>query len=91
MPPKIGFRKWMRPNIKSILKAFSIELPLYAALVLGYGFLVLHFLGKWLFYLFQEERKTYAGVALLLIIGQGFVLEICGRALLEFVTGKKGK
>jgi hypothetical protein len=81
----------MRPSIKSVLKAFSIELPLYTALMLGYGFLVLHFLGKWLAYLFHQERKTYAGVALLLIIGQGFVLEICGRALLVFVTGKREK
>jgi hypothetical protein len=81
----------MRPSIKSLLKAFSIEVPLYAALVLAYGFLVLHFLGKWLFYLFQQERKTYAVVALLLIIGQGFVLEICARALLRFATEKKGK
>jgi hypothetical protein len=81
----------MKPSIKSVLKAFSIELPLYAVLMLGYGFLVLHFLGKWLYYLFHEERKTYAGVALLLIIGQGFILEICGRALLVFVTGKKEK
>lgn len=81
----------MRPSLKSILKAFSIELPLYAALMLAYGFLVLHYLGGWLFQLFRDDRKLYAAVALLLIIGQGFVLEICGRALLEFVRGKTDK
>jgi hypothetical protein len=87
----MGFRKLMKPNIKNVLKAFSIELPLYAALVVAYGFFVLHFLGNWLFQLFLTERKLYAGVALGLIICQGFILEIFARALLGLVKGKREK
>jgi hypothetical protein len=75
---------------KNVLKAFSIELPLYAALMVAYVIFVLHFLGKVLFHLFLEERKLYAVVALALIIGQGFILEILARALLDLIKGKKG-
>jgi hypothetical protein len=75
----------MKKEIKSIFKSFSIELVVYAALVLAYFFLVLHFLGGWLYHLFQHERKTYAFVALGLIIGQGIILEILTRALLRLV------
>jgi hypothetical protein len=81
----------MKPSIKNVLKAFSIELPLYAILVVVYGFCVLHFLGDWLYQLFRNERKTYALVALFLIAAQGFILEICARALLELVKGKREK
>ncbi len=81
----------MKKEIKGIFKLFSIELVVYAALVVAYFFLVLHFLGGWLYQLFREERKTYAAVALLLIIGQGIVLEILTRALLGFIRGKREK
>jgi len=37
---------------------------------------VLKFLASWLYALFQDDRQTYAGIALGLIITQGFVLEI---------------
>jgi hypothetical protein len=87
----MGFRKSMKPSLKNVLKAFSVELPLYAALVLAYGLFVLHFLGGWLFQLFREERRLYAVVALGLIIVQGFFLEICARALLELVKGQRDK
>jgi nitrate reductase NapE component len=79
----------MKPSIKAILKAFSVSLPIYAVLVGGYAFFVLHYLGGWLFHLFRDERKTYAIVALALIIGQGFILEMFARALLGLITGKK--
>ena len=75
----------MKKEIKSVFKSFAVELVVYSALVIGYFFLVLHFLGRWLFQLFQQERKIYALVALLLIIGQGILLEILTRALLWFI------
>ena len=81
----------MRENIKKVFKAFSIELPIYAVLVAAYAFIVLRFLGNWLFQLFTSERRVYAIVALALIIGQGFVLEIASRALLGLIKGKKEK
>jgi len=79
----------MKKEIIGIFKSFSIELVVYAVLVVAYFFLVLHFLGDWLYHLFREERRTYAAVALLLIIGQGIVLEILTRALLGFIRGKR--
>jgi hypothetical protein len=81
----------MKKELINVFKSFSIELVVYAALVVAYFFLVLHFLGDHLYELFREERKTYAAVALLLIIGQGIVLEILTRALLGFIRGKREK
>lgn len=81
----------MKKEIKSVFESFSIELVVYAALVVAYFFLVLHFLGDWLYQLFREERKTYAAMALILIIGQGIVLEILTRFLLGFIRGEKEK
>jgi hypothetical protein len=66
-------------------------LPLYAILMVAYVLFVLHFLGNWLFHLFQTERTLYAIVALALIIGQGYILEILARALLGLITGKREK
>ncbi len=79
----------MKLDIKAVLKAFSIELLFYAGLVSAYAFLVLHFLGGWLFDLFSRDRKWYAAVALALIIAQGFMLEMLSRALLGLVRGKR--
>ncbi len=81
----------MKQNLKSLFKAFSIELPIYAILMVAYVLLVLHFLGGWLFELFTQERKLYAVVALALIIVQGFVLENVARALLGLINGKREK
>jgi hypothetical protein len=81
----------MKQNLKNVLKAFSIELPLYAILVVVYGFFVFHFLEAWLFQLFKTERKLYAVTALALIVGQGFFLEILARWLLGIIKGTMEK
>ncbi|HEX4644562.1 MAG TPA: hypothetical protein VH598_03045 [Verrucomicrobiae bacterium] len=81
----------MKKEIKSVFKSFAVELVVYTALVIGYFFLVLHFLGNWLFQLYQHERNLYAAVALLLIIGQGILLEILTRALLGFIRPGRGE
>ncbi len=81
----------MNRKLGNVLRAFSLELPLYAVLMAIYVLLVLHFLGGWLFQLFRNERKLYAVVALVLIVGQGFVLEILSRALLGLIKGKSEK
>jgi hypothetical protein len=81
----------MKQGLKNVLKAFSIELPLYAVLMVAYVFFVLHYLGHWLFQLFVSERKLYAVVALALIIGQGCFLEILARTLLGLIKGKREK
>jgi len=75
----------MKREAKSWLRSFLLELILYAGLVVAYFFLVLAYLGNWLHRLFEHERRTYAFVALGLIIGQGFVLEVLTRALLAWI------
>ena len=65
-----------------------IELALYAVLVVTYFFLVLHFLGGWLHQLEVHHRYTYAGVAILLIIGQAVVLQNVTTYLLRLIRGR---
>jgi hypothetical protein len=79
----------MKQNLKKVFKSFTVELAVYSVLVVLYVLLVLHFLGDWLAQLFREERKLYAAVALVLIIGQGYFLELITRALLGTIKGKK--
>ena len=63
-----------KANAKS-LRIFATELAIYAVLVTGYFFLVLHLLGNWLFRLEMGHRVLYAVVAILLIAGQAVVLD----------------
>ncbi len=75
----------MKRELENSLRSYLVEFVVYAALVTGYFFLVLHFLGGWLYRLFTSERQVYAGVALGLIIAQGFVLEMLTRLLLAWL------
>ncbi len=78
--------RWaMNKGLKSLFKSFSIELPVYAILVVAYFFLILHFLGNRLYHMFKQERPWYAVMSLLLIIAQGIVLESLTRTLLRFI------
>jgi len=77
----------MKKETVKTLRAFAIELAVYAALVVGYFFLVLHFLGGWLFALETHHVKTYASVSILLIIGQAVVLESVTTLLLRLIRG----
>jgi hypothetical protein len=78
----------MRRETALTLKAFVIELVVYAALMIGYFFLVLHFLGGWLWNLEVHHRFTYAGVAILLILGQAVLLESVTTLLLRLIRGR---
>lgn len=75
----------MNQGLKSLFKSFSIELLVYAVLVVGYFYLVLHFLGKSLYHMFLHERPAYAMLSLLLIVAQGIVLESLTRLLLRLI------
>ena len=79
----------MKQNVGSWLKSFLVEVLVYAALVFGYFFLVLHLLGPWLFDLFENQRRLYAAVALALVLGQGWLLEVLTRFLLGFIRSRK--
>ncbi len=75
----------MNQEVKSSLKSFVLELLVYGALVVGYFFLVLHLMGNWLNDLFHNNPRLYAAAALLLIIGQGVLLEWVTSMLLAFI------
>jgi len=75
----------MHKELRTSLRSFFIGRFIYAALVAAYYFLVLHFLGGWLAHWFHEERRLYAAMALVLIVGQGILLEIVTRSLMELL------
>jgi hypothetical protein len=78
----------MKTETARTLRAFLIELAIYAVLVVGYFFLVLHFLGEGLHQLEMRHRYTYAGVAILLMIGQAVLLQNVTTLLLRLVRGR---
>jgi hypothetical protein len=78
----------MKKEAVKTLRAFLIELAIYAVLVVGYFFLVLHFLGNGLRQLEIHHRYTYAGAAILLIIGQAVLLENVTTMLLRLLRGR---
>lgn len=61
----------------------AINLALYAALAVAYFFVVLRWLNEPLARLFQEDLVRYAVVAVLLILGQGLLLDIVAANLLR--------
>jgi hypothetical protein len=78
----------MRKETVKTLRAFAIELTVYALLVVAYFFVVLHFLGEWLHQIEIHHRYAYAGVAILLIIGQAVMLENVTTLLLRIIRGR---
>ncbi len=78
----------MRTSAAKTLRAFLIELAIYSLLVVIYFFLVLHFLGGWLYGLEARHRYTYAGVAILLMIGQAVLLQNVTTLLLRLIRGR---
>lgn len=70
------------------LRAFAIELVIYAILVTAYFFLVLHLLGDWLYGLETQHRYIYATVAILLIAGQAVVLDALTTILFRFLRNR---
>jgi hypothetical protein len=78
----------MKKDTAKSLRAFAIELAVYAVLVVCYFFLVLHLLGEWLYHLEVHHRYIYAGVAILLIAGQAVVLDTVTTLLFRFLRGR---
>jgi len=77
-----------KKEVERTLRAFFIELILYAILVAAYFFLVLHFLTDWLKQLDTHHIKIYALVSIALIIGQAVVLEAVTTALFRMIRGR---
>jgi hypothetical protein len=78
----------MKKQAVTTLRAFLIELAVYAPLLVGYFFLVLHYLGGWLYQLEIHERRSYAAVAVFLIISQAILLEALTTFLLRLIRGR---
>ena len=78
----------MKRETAKTVRAFVIELAIYAALVITYFFLVLNLLGQWLYELEIHRRYTYAALAILLIIGQAVLLESVTTFLIRLIRGR---
>ena len=75
----------MKQDAAKSLRAFVAELAIYAVLVTGYFFSVLHLLGEWLYRLETQHRIVYAIVAILLIAVQAVVLDAVTTVLFRLV------
>jgi vacuolar-type H+-ATPase subunit I/STV1 len=71
---------------RKLIRNFALELLVYAALVVGYFFLVLRFLADPLENLFANNLILYAFIALGLIVAQAVLLE----TVTSFVMGLLG-
>ena len=78
----------MKQETAKTVRAFALELVIYALLVTGYFFLVLHLLGDWLYELEVQHRYIYAIVAILLIIGQAVLLKSLTTFLIRLIRGR---
>jgi hypothetical protein len=78
----------MKKETATTLRAFAIELVIYAVLVVAYFFLVLHLLGHWLYQVEVQHRYAYAALAILLIIGQAVLLESVTTFLIRLIRGR---
>jgi hypothetical protein len=78
----------MKRETAKTVRAFVIELAIYAVLVITYFFLVLNLLGQWLYELEIHRRYTYAALAILLIIGQAVLLERVTTFLIRLIRGR---
>jgi uncharacterized membrane protein len=75
-------------------RSFVFELLVYSVLIVGYFYFALHYLGGWFKELYDHDRKLYATVALLIMIGQAVGLQIICSFLMWAVreaTQKKRK
>jgi hypothetical protein len=70
-------------NYRALLRNFLIEMVIYAALVVGYFFVVLRILGEPLRRLFGQNLVWYAFVALGLIVAQAVALEFVTSFLMK--------
>lgn len=80
-----------REEASHTVRALLIELPIYAVLVVGYFFLVLHFLVDWLENLHKQHVLLYALVSIALIIGQAVALESVTTMLLRLFRGGRSE
>ena len=71
------------PSFAPLMRSLALELAIYAPLVTLYFFIVLRMANDWLTNLYTASSTKYAIVAVLLIVGQGAMLEILTSWLLR--------
>lgn len=71
------------PSIVPMMRSLALELAIYGPLVTIYFFIVLRTANDWLTDLFTSSTTGYAILAVLLIVGQGAILEILTSWLLR--------
>lgn len=65
------------------MRSLALELVIYGPIVAIYFFLVLRRINDWLTSLFNASSTEYAVVSVLLIVGQGVMLEVLTSWLLR--------
>lgn len=80
----------MKSKPSLAVKSFLIELLVYSVLVGVYVLFVIGLLNTWLHGLYDQHKVAYAAIALLLIIGQGVVLETVTTLLLKLIGSRSG-
>jgi hypothetical protein len=67
-----------------------VEIPVYAGIVVAYYYLVLSLLGDWVTHLYDTDKRLYAAACLVMIVGQGILLELTTTLLLRLVRKRIG-
>ena len=80
----------MKSEPSLAVRSFLIELLAYAVLVGVYVLFVIGLLNAWLHGLYDHNKTLYAFIALLLIIGQGVVLEMVTTLLFKLIGSRSG-
>ena len=80
-----------RKEKSNTVRAFLVELAIYAVFVIGYFFLVLHYLSGWLQDLHLNHVRIYAAMTIVLIIGQAVLLESVTTWLLRLLRGGRSE
>ena len=94
--PKVvrRFLHWMASQSRHrrrLASTLAIDLSLYAVLVVAYFFVVLQWLNEPLAGLFRDNMGHYALVSVLLILGQGLLLDLVTSSLLRLAKRVNGK
>jgi hypothetical protein len=73
------------PPFRQMIRNFLIEMVIYGALLVGYFYVALRFLGEPLKNLFDQSLLFYAIIGLILIIAQAVFLEFITSLLFDFL------
>ena len=64
------------PSLSPLLRSLLIELAVYTPLIAFYVLVVLRFLNDYITWIYNENLVVYSILAVILILGQGVLLEL---------------